>query len=93
VNTSLSVAETHACLEVLYRGLVEIRNCATAGDVARAAAVADALHNLPHLIIRSDKSDWSIRRFRELFLAPLIERYPDLVGLDQPLVALECIDP
>lgn len=87
-NPNLSPAETDACLEVLYRGLVQVRMLATGGDAERAEAIADALHNLPHLLSRGDQYGWDLTMFRSLFLDPLIERFPDLAGLAQPLDAL-----
>lgn len=85
VNTTLTAAEADALLEVLERGLVRIRLLAAAGDVQRLEAVADALHNVPRLLREGQNRGWTVAGFRELFLAPLVERYPDLAGLDQPL--------
>ena len=85
MNPALTTAETEACLEILYRGLVSIRIAAQDGNTARAVAIADALHNLPHLLSKGHERDWSIATFRELFLDPLGESYPDLAGLSQPL--------
>ncbi len=82
MNPALSEPEVDTCLEVLYRGLVEIRTAAEGGDSARASAIADALHNLPHLLSKRGNG-WTLAEFRELFLAPLVESYPDLVGLKE----------
>ncbi len=43
MNASLTNAEVEALLEVLDRGLIQIRLAGYAGDVARAEAIADAL--------------------------------------------------
>jgi hypothetical protein len=83
VNRNLSLAEVHACLEILYRGLVQIRSCG--GNAERAEAISDALHNLPHLVSVGHERGWTLSTFRVLFLDPLVERYPDLAGLTQPL--------
>ena len=88
MNPNLSSAETDACLELLYRGLAHVRMAAAGGDAERAEAIGDALHNLPRLLSRGDQYGWDLPTFRSLFLEPLIERYPDLAGLAQPLDAL-----
>src|ERR1700709_1197670 len=85
MNPNLTADECSACLEVLYRGLVQIRLTATDGNAERAAAIADALHNLPHLMSVGHTQGWTVASFKELFLAPLCERYPDLARLSQPL--------
>jgi len=87
MNLALKPEEADALLEVLERGLVRIRLLAAAGDVERAEAVADALHNVPRLLREGQKLGWTVAGFRELFLAPLVGRYPDLAGLEQPLAA------
>jgi hypothetical protein len=63
----LSEAEKVACLEVLYRALVFIRSAADSGDGARAAMVANALHNLPHFIAGT-LNERTIAEFRTAFL-------------------------
>jgi hypothetical protein len=88
VNPNLSPAEGVACLEILYQGLLLIRSAGWTGDAARAAAIADALHNVPHLLTLGQAPGWTVETFRDLYLEPLIERYPDLAGLAQPLDAL-----
>jgi hypothetical protein len=40
---------------------------------------------VPRLLREGQNRGWTVAGFRELFLAPLVERYPDLAGLDQPL--------
>ena len=85
MNPALSSREIVACLEVLYRGLVAIRLAAMAKDAARAEAIADALHNLPHLLSVGAEREWSIATFRASFLDPLAEKYPEHAGLAQPL--------
>jgi hypothetical protein len=88
VNPNLSTAECDALLEVLERGMVQIRISANAGNAARAEEIADALHNVPRLISEGQKFGWTVASFRELFLEPLIESSPDLAGLAEPLDAL-----
>ncbi len=73
MNLALSAAETDALLEVLRRGLIDIRSCAIDGDSEKAEAIADALHNVPRLLAEGDKWRWTIDGFRRLFLAPLAE--------------------
>lgn len=87
VNPNLSPVEVAACLEVLHRGLVSIRLAALDGDTARVEAISDALHNLPHLLSVGHERGWTLAGFREMFLDPLLERYPDLASLAQPLDA------
>jgi hypothetical protein len=85
MNRALSDAESDALLEVLYHGFVLIRLAALDAHAARAEAIADALHNVPHLLKQGDKWGWTVAGFGELFLAPLVERYPDLRRLDELL--------
>ncbi|HSQ65571.1 MAG TPA: hypothetical protein VLM85_20265 [Polyangiaceae bacterium] len=85
MNPTLSAQETDSLLEVLHRGLILIRLAAAGGDLVRAEAIADALHNVLRLLREGDKWGWTVAEFRERFLRPLIERYPDLAGLGQPL--------
>lgn len=85
MNPNLTPAECTACLEVLERGLLQIRLASAGGNAQRAEAIADALHNLPRLLSVGHKYDWDLATFKELFLAPLIEQYPDLAGLSQLL--------
>jgi hypothetical protein len=89
MNSQLSPRAIDACLEVLYRGLVQIRIASQDGDNERAEAIADALHNLPHLLLEGDRRGWTVAAFRALFLAELIERHPELSGLDELLQAVE----
>lgn len=85
MNPNLTPDECAACLEILYRGLVQIRPAGMDGNARRAEAIADALHNLPHLLSAGHKYGWDVATFKEPFLKPLRERYPDLAGLSQPL--------
>jgi hypothetical protein len=89
VNPLLSATEADALLEILERGIVRIRLAAMAGDAARAEAIADALHNVPRLLREGDQWGWTMTAFRELFIAPVVERYADLGGLQQPLDEIE----
>jgi len=85
MNPNLTSEERTACLEILYRGLVQIRLAGIDGNAERAEAIADALHNLPHLLSLGHERGWDLLTFKALFLAPLAEKYPDLAGLSQPL--------
>lgn len=89
VNLELSTPTHDACLEILERGLVLVRRAAQAGDVERAEAIADALHNLPRLLREGQRWGWTVAGFRDLFLSGLVARYPDLAGLGQPLDQLD----
>lgn len=66
-------------LEIMYRGFIAIRTAGWVGDAEKAAAIADALHNAPHLVSSGSQSeaDWTIDGFRRLFLDELIAKYPD----------------
>jgi hypothetical protein len=68
---------------LLYRGLVLIRQACRSGDVERAEAIADALHNLPLELAQPQNLD----RYSSLYLTPLIETYPDLAELASYLEA------
>jgi hypothetical protein len=85
MNPTLSTAEVDALLEILGRGLVQIRLVAGAGDSQRAEAIADALHNLPTLLREGHRWGWTVTGFRDVFFAGLIERYLEFEGLRQPL--------
>ena len=89
MNEKLSSPALDACLEVLARGLVQIRMAVQSSEHERAEAIADALHNLPHLLVDGDRRGWTIAEFRQLFLADLSHQYPDLAGLDQLLQVVE----
>ena len=80
MNPKLSDDEISAYLQVLWRGLVLIRAACQAQDSKRAEAIADALHNLPHLL-RERTPAWSPDEFRKLFIDPLVQSYPDLEEL------------
>lgn len=69
-----------AWMEVLQRGLVYIRAACQAGDTSRAEAIADALHNIPAIVAGRDH--YTLDDALNLFLLPLVKRYPDL----QPLL-------
>jgi hypothetical protein len=51
VNTQLSSDEVERCLFALERALLLIRAACWAKDPERAAALADAFHNLPCLLV------------------------------------------
>ena len=63
MNLKLSGEEIDALLQVLSRGLVLIRSACQVGDSKRAEVIADALHNLPHLLRERDPA-WSAEEFR-----------------------------
>lgn len=44
-------------LEILYKGLVQIRSAARAGDAAQCNVDADHLHNIPALLKNLDKEE------------------------------------
>jgi hypothetical protein len=88
MNPTLSATETDALLDILERGIVLIRHAAAGGDAQRAEAIDDALHNVPRLIREGHQWGWTVAVFRDSFLAPLIERYPDLAPLRQQLDAI-----
>lgn len=85
MNPDLSDAARDACVYVLGRGMIEIRAALWRGDAARAEAIADALHNLPQLMIEGDRYKWTVREFRRLFLAHLVQLYPDLADWERRL--------
>jgi hypothetical protein len=85
VNPALSAVEIDALLQVLDQAIIRIRQVAGRGDAARAEAIADAIHNVPRLLLEGQQWGWTIAHFRDLFLLPLVERYPELAGLEQPL--------
>ncbi len=87
MNASLTNAELEALLEVLHHGLIQIRLAGYASDIARAEAIADALHNVPRLIsAEGDRWGWSIAEsYERFFLDPLLERYPTLFTIKQSL--------
>jgi hypothetical protein len=89
MNPALAAEEQDALLEILERGLVRIRLLAASGDAERAEAIADALHNVPRLLREGQKWGWTIEYFRELFLVPLVQRFPEFAGLAQPLERIE----
>ena len=66
-NPNLTPDQHSACLEILHRGLVQIRIASVEGDTARAEAIADALHNLPHLLGVGHERGWDLATFVELF--------------------------
>jgi hypothetical protein len=89
MNPKLSGQEVDALLDVLESGLLRIRMAGLGGDAERAEAIADALHNVPRLLKEGHKWDWTVAGLRDLFIAPLVERYPDLAGLQERLRGVE----
>jgi hypothetical protein len=89
MNPALTEAQTDALLAVLYEGILRIRLAAGAGDSVQAEAIADAIHNVPFLLKEGPEWGWSIDVQREVFLIPLVERYPELAGLVTALRAHE----
>ena len=59
--------------DMLHCAFVEIRALGWAGHAKQAAALADAFHNLPHEMWREY---FSVRYFREAFLAPYLRDWP-----------------
>lgn len=68
-------------LQLLHRALVLIRFACQGGDTQRAEAIADAVHNLPLHLGNAEQ----LRQFRDFYLQPLVERYPDLRELTELL--------
>jgi len=64
-------------LTLLHRALVMIRFACQGGETERAEAIADAVHTLPLALLRPDE----LRFFDQLYLSPLIKKYPDLEEL------------
>ncbi len=60
-------------LSLLHTGLVRIRACARE-DPARAAAIADALHNVP---LHLSRGTFDESFFRSAFAEGLVSKYPD----------------
>ncbi len=84
MNDRLSARDFDACLLLLERALVQIRAAHRSKDIAKAEALADAFHNLPRLLM--DRRDsWTIEGFETLFLAGLVEKYPEFGGLQEEL--------
>jgi len=85
MNPDLTPEVFDACLLSLERALVHARFACWAKDTDRAAAIVDAFHNLPRLLLGPKPgwptAKWSLEGHNEIFLKPLIERYPDLHGL------------
>jgi hypothetical protein len=69
-------AQRRKLCEMLHHALVEIRALAADGRGERASDLADAFHNLPQEM-------WcdyfSLRYFRESFLGPYCEKWPDML--------------
>jgi hypothetical protein len=86
MNTRLTSQETDACLWLLERGLVQIRAACWSKDVDKAEALADALHNLPRLLIGTPEK-WTIASFERLFLDSLVAKHPEFAGLREELRA------
>jgi hypothetical protein len=79
MNRDLTPEELDSCLRSLEGALVQARLACWEKDLARAEALMDAFHNLPRLL-RGDQPTWSLRAHNEMFLGPLLERYPALRG-------------
>jgi hypothetical protein len=71
---------------LLERALVRIRAACWSKDVDKAEALADAFHDLPRLLMGPSES-WTIEGFEHLFLAGLVQRYPEFAGLRDELHA------
>jgi hypothetical protein len=86
MNERLPVREFDACLLLLERALVRIRDACWSREIDKAEAVADAFHNLPRLLLEA-RDSWTIEGFETLFLAGLIEKYPEFAGMRDELRA------
>ena len=79
-------AQRRKLCEMLHHALVDIRNLAGAGHSQQASDLADAFHNLPHEI-------WcdyfSLTFFREAFLDPHYQRWPQVSFRDYRLLLSE----
>ncbi len=58
---------------MMYIAFIELRSLRCATDVTQAASLADAFHNLP----TGMWNDFDLAFFRDSFLLPYRERYPD----------------
>ncbi|MCW5833936.1 MAG: hypothetical protein KIS78_16165 [Labilithrix sp.] len=66
-------------------------NAAGCGESELATTIADAMHNLPHLLSTGDQTGRSVREFREHFImGRLAKRFPDVFAhVAEPLLALD----
>ena len=76
MNRSMSPEEIDPLLELLEHGLVAIRIAALDGDTERAFAIADALHNVPRLILAGDTWGWTLAELHDSFLDGLVATLP-----------------
>jgi hypothetical protein len=84
MHTALSEETFDSYLTFIGRGIVLARAACQSGDVTRAEAILDMIHNLPRFL-RGEERQAFQGEFYELYLAPLLERYPDLSSLAQEL--------
>jgi hypothetical protein len=68
---ALTDDERRALCEILYSALVRIRSLGGAGKATEASDLADALHNVPHLMWNEDFSlNWlrtRLARYEQLY--------------------------
>ena len=76
--------ELDAYLRFLGRAIVLVRLACMSRDVERAETIADAVHNLPLLLVGGGHAP-ELARFDELYVRPLVTRYPDLDELRHQL--------
>jgi hypothetical protein len=86
MHTTLSEDTFDAYLRFLGRAIVLARAACQGGEIARAEAILDMIHNLPRFLLGDERKTFE-GEFDELYLAPLLERYPDLSSLAQELPA------
>jgi hypothetical protein len=80
VNPRLSEQEVQSCLSLLEHVLVSIRGACWSEEFDKAEALADAVHNLPRLLLGMYES-LTLEGFESAFLEGLIETYPEFAGL------------
>ena len=65
-----------AALEFLRLGIIEARAACWTGNPEKAAAILDALHNVPGMLAGTDAI--SASQYESAYLRPLRERYPEV---------------
>jgi hypothetical protein len=80
MSDRIDEARLDGYLELLRSTIIQARAACWDGDVERAEAILDAVHNLPGFLLGKEYPEFD-STFRDHYLEPLVERYPDLVGL------------
>lgn len=75
----LSDAQRSKLYELLHYALIDIRQLGWANKSEQAAALADAFHDLPKDFM---SPDFDIEAFRDQFLRPYQQQYPDATVKD-----------